>query len=550
MRKYNAPKVKESRGIQLLTTIWLVPLIALVIALWLAFQYYAKIGAMVEIQFKTNAGLIANQSPIKMRNVPVGIVKNITLTEDGEGVIVQARMDKEVNAYLNNKAKFWIVHANVGSNGVYGLDTIVSGSYIELNGEKEAETTHQFIGLDKPYVDETKGTYYILSAPESYNISEGSKLYYRMMHIGRVVRVGISPDGSHVNFTVFVEEEYTPYINNRSKFYTRSAVNLDFSKGGLNMNIAPLSQLVHGGISIYTPANTLDKNYTSAKEMIFPLYKNLAEMRSKQLGLGGESHVYKVTFKEPTTKLQVGSPVEFQGFQVGYITEIEDRYLKEEQRVESHVYLLLYTDAFMQISHVEEDEKVIPALVKKGLKAKLSSSLPIIGTQFVELLFDPKHPAQIMQEGAYEVLPTIHTPKTDSIMDQVQGVLKKLQNLPLEQLLNSVNGLVDDNRKPINTLIKTMEKTVKNLNTSINNLNHLTANQALDEIPENINRSLLEVESTLQALQKFANEYGGDSKFADQISVTLKAVTEASRSFDKTNKMLDRKANALVVGDE
>jgi len=41
--KYNTPKVKESKGVQMLTTIWMVPFIAMVIALWLAFQYYAKV---------------------------------------------------------------------------------------------------------------------------------------------------------------------------------------------------------------------------------------------------------------------------------------------------------------------------------------------------------------------------------------------------------------------------------------------------------------------------------------------------------------------------
>ncbi len=51
-------------------------------------------------------------------------------------------------------------------------------------------------------------------------------------------------------------------------------------------------------------------------------------------------------------------------------------------------------------------------------------------------------------------------------------------------------------------------------------------------------------------MQRLTYEYGGDSRFADQISMTLKAVMEASESFDKTNKMLERNANALVVGDD
>lgn len=140
MKKYNVPKVKEHKGIQILTTIWLVPFLAMVIALWLAFQYYTKIGSTIKISFKSNAGLIANQSQIKLRNVTVGMVTKISLSDDGNGVIVKAEMNREVNPYLNEKAKFWIVHADVGSHGVSGLDTLVSGSYIEIHGIKEDYT--------------------------------------------------------------------------------------------------------------------------------------------------------------------------------------------------------------------------------------------------------------------------------------------------------------------------------------------------------------------------------------------------------------------------
>ncbi|HIC78028.1 MAG TPA: hypothetical protein EYP02_02485, partial [Sulfurovum sp.] len=87
--KYNAPKIKESKGIQLLTTIWLVPFIAMVIALWLAFQYYSKVGPLITIEFKENAGLIAKQSHVKLRNVIVGTVERVSLSAEGDGVSVQ-----------------------------------------------------------------------------------------------------------------------------------------------------------------------------------------------------------------------------------------------------------------------------------------------------------------------------------------------------------------------------------------------------------------------------------------------------------------------------
>ena len=95
-----------------------------------------------------------------------------------------------------------------------------------------------------------------------------------------------------------------------------------------------------------------------------------------------------------------------------------------------------------------------------------------------------------------------------------------------------------------------MEYTIANFNTTIDNLNNISSDQALTELPQNINTAIAELENTLRSLQLVAQEYGGDSKFSDQLSVTLKALSEAATSFDRTNKMLDRNANALIVGDE
>ncbi len=146
---------------------------ALAIALWLAYQYYIKIGPTITIRFKSNAGLIENQSPIKIRDVTVGLVKEISLSDDGKGVIIRARMNRVVEDYLNESAKFWIVHPDVGSNGIYGLDTIVSGSYIELYGVKGRRSKLNYTGLEHPYIDNNaKGNISVSILPESLYISD------------------------------------------------------------------------------------------------------------------------------------------------------------------------------------------------------------------------------------------------------------------------------------------------------------------------------------------------------------------------------------------
>lgn len=548
MKKYNAPRVKESKGVRVLTSIWLVPFIALIIALWLAYQYYMEIGSKITIRFKSNAGLIENQSPIKMRDVTIGIVKKISLSKDGKGVIIKARMSREVDDYLNSNAKFWIVHPDVGAQGISGLDTIVSGSYIQLYSEKDIKGVKKkhYVGLEHPYIDNNaKGKYFLLSAPKSYNVSEKGIIYYRMIKIGRVERVAISADGKRVNFTIFIEGEYIKYINNRSRFYARSNFNIDFSNRNLDISTAPFSQIIHGGISLYTPTDTLDKNITLKKNKIFHLYKNFSDMRSKQLG-EGEDKYFKLTFKDKVNNLQIGTPIKFKNFRVGYITDIRNRYSKRHRRVESHIYGLIHTDIF--------NKKEL-----NGLKAKISSiNIPVIGADYIELFFDNRHKRPLKKDKEnYYIIPTIKKRAKKDIMSDVRVLIAKLQKLPLKKLLNSTTKLVDENRKPINSLMKKLNRTVNSLNntfekldTTISNINRFTSKDEFMELPTAINSSLAQLQSTLLELEDLVNQYGGDSKFSEQISLTLEAISEASESFNRTNEILNRKANALIVGDE
>ena len=557
-KKYNAPKIKKSKGIQFLTTIWLVPIIAMSIALWLAYQYYSKIGPTIELTFKENAGLVANQSQLKLRNVNIGMVTKISLSKDGDGVTVQVKVNKEVSNYLNEKAKFWIVHADVGSHGVSGLDTILSGAYIELYGVKERKTKLKFIGLDKPYIDkDAAGRYYILSAPNSNNIVEGSHVYYRMIEVGRVERVAISADGKKVNFTLFVKEKYVPYVNEESQFYTNSSFTLDFSRGKLDMNIASVSQLVHGGISIYTPLQSIGKEHNQTKQrQVFPLYKSLSEMKAKHLRQGFDDRVYAFKFSETTKKLEIGSPVEFNGFQVGYVTDIKSHFSKASHSVESIVYALIHTKAFTN-SQEKKGNQVIEELVKKGLKASLDSTIPMIGSNYINLVFDNKKIATIIKTKEYDYFPTMKKVVSSNLLHDTQKLIQKLEKLPLENLLISADKLLKENNAPIKNLLKDLRKTVNNVNKLIknfdktaSNLDKFTKKQSFQNLPEELSQTIQELTVTLEKVQTLSNDYGADSKFASELSLTLRELAITAESMGRISLKLEKKPNALILGDD
>ncbi len=558
-QKYNTPRIKKSKGIQLLTTIWIVPFIAMVIALWLAFQYYSKVGPLITIDFKENAGLIAKQSHVKLRDVIVGTVENVSLSEEGDGVTVQIRMNKNVSKYLNKSAKFWIVHPDVDSSGIRGLDTLLSGSYIELKATKSKLTQKHFQGLEEAPAEDADGETYLLSAPKSYHLKKGSNVYYRMIKIGKVQRVAIAPNGKKINFLIFVYKKYTQYINKSTQFYTTSSVSVDISKGKLDLTVASFSQLARGGISIYTPTQSLRENNLAKlhKGHIFPLYKNLNQMKAKHLMRGENDKVYKFIFNEPIAKLEIGSPVEFNSFQVGYVIDILSHYNHQSKAIESEVYAIIHTKGFSQRNLEGEGRRIIDNLVKEGLRAQLNTALPLIGSQFIDLVFTKEKNGTLEFDGQFTHFPTIKTKKESNIFKEVEALVIKIKKLKLEELLSSATNLFEKNQKPINDILKNLKSTIDNLNKMLKsfdkaalNINNITEQESLKTLPDSLQVTLAELTETLEKVKTLSQDYNANSKFSAELSLTLKTLNATAESMGKVSKTLERKSNALILGDE
>ena len=570
--KYNTPKIKKSKGVQLFTTIWLVPFIALVIALWLAFQYYSKVGPLVTIDFKKNAGLVAKQSHVKLRNVIVGTVETVSLSEEGDGVRVEVRLKKSVERYLNKSAKFWIVHPDVDSSGVTGLDTLLSGSYIEFKAQKSSKSKTYFKGLEETPDEDAKGKTYLLSAPKSYHLKKGSNVYYRMIKVGKVQRVGIAPNGKKINFVVFVYDKYTKYINKKSQFYTTSTLSVDLSKGKLDLKVASLSQIARGGISIYTPTQSLRREDTSelTQGHIFPLYKNRNQMRAKHLTRGDNDKVYKFKFNENIINLEIGAAVEFKNFQVGYVIDISSHFDKKSKKVQSVVYAIIHTKGFSETNNFQEGEKTLESLIEEGLKAQLKQTLPMVGSQFIDLVFHKNQNNKSYLDGDYFLFPSIETKEERSILNEIEELVTKVKSLKLEKLLastttliESTNTLVEGTQKPVDKILTDLDNSIHNLDKTLNsfevvannfgsvanNLDNLTQQEALQTLPDTLQNSLYEVTEALKKVQQLSQDYNGDSRFSAELSLTLQELSAMAESMKKVSKTLERKSNALILGD-
>ena len=96
--KPQPPQPEEAliKPVRTVSKIWLIPIVALFIGMWMVYYQWSNQGQLISIQFKTATGLEAGKTRIKTRDVDIGVVKNIELSEDLNGVVVTARMDKNV----------------------------------------------------------------------------------------------------------------------------------------------------------------------------------------------------------------------------------------------------------------------------------------------------------------------------------------------------------------------------------------------------------------------------------------------------------------------
>jgi paraquat-inducible protein B len=75
--------------------IWLIPLVAVAIGVWLAWDTLSKQGPTITISFENGEGLQAGQSRLKYKDIVFGTVQSLTLSPDRTRVIVTVATTRE-----------------------------------------------------------------------------------------------------------------------------------------------------------------------------------------------------------------------------------------------------------------------------------------------------------------------------------------------------------------------------------------------------------------------------------------------------------------------
>jgi paraquat-inducible protein B len=259
-------KIAEQTRISI---IWIVPLIAAIAVGWLVFKNVRAAGPVITIRFNDGDGLQANQTVLKYRGVRIGEVQSVRLAKDAAHVEVEARLTASAKNLARDKSVFWIVRPEVGAGGLSGLETIVSGPYIQVQPGDGGEQKH-FIGAeDPPILNQSKsGLEIILKTPQINTLSIGSPVFYRGIEVGAVEYFVLSNNATEVEIHALIEPAFAPLVRQDSQFWNAGDISMRLKFFGINISAENLKSLVIGGIAFATPTSP---GSVATNRSVFPL---------------------------------------------------------------------------------------------------------------------------------------------------------------------------------------------------------------------------------------------------------------------------------------
>jgi paraquat-inducible protein B len=528
---------------RLISMVWLVPIIAALIGSWLAIKALSQMGPTITIYFDDAEGLVAGKTRIMYKNVELGKVDAIRLSEDLSRVEVTAKLSKETENFLSTSTRFWVVRARVAAGEVSGLETLFSGAYIGMDPGKGGEYARSFTGLKTPPIVTTDlpGRRFVLRAEKLGSLDVGSPVYFRQIRVGQVDAYQLTPDGQAVNITIFIEAPHHEKVHTNTRFWNAGGVDVTVTSQGVKMDSDSLITVLFGGIAFETPP-IVGKPIIAEEMTEFDLYKN----RSAAFEFtSGRKQRYLMYFDETVRGLSVGSLVEFRGIKIGQVVDIQLIFDVDTLSFKIAVLVEIVLDRILVTPEpMEEERQVIDQLVTKGLRAQLKMGNFVTGQLIVDLDFHKgAPPAGINYTSQYPELPTIPAPLS-KITNSLSLIFEKLERLPIEEIGNSLQNTVSGAERLVNSdeLKNTMgsvNETLRQIKTLIEGLDSKTAFK--------IGETLDEAQKLIQSAEAVLKN---GSPLQQEMQEMLKEVSQAARSIRNAAETLERHPDAFIYGKD
>jgi paraquat-inducible protein B len=526
--------------------IWIVPILAIVVALGIAWERFASEGPAITITLKSADGIEAGKTFVKYKEVNIGQVTGVRLTDDAQQVEVTARIAKSASPLMVEDARFWVVRPRISLSGVSGLSTLISGNYIGFEAGTSKSKARRFTGLEVPPIitGGMPGRQFVLQAADLGSLGVGSPIYYRRLPVGQVVAYDLAPDGTSVQVRVFVNAPYDTYVVRDTRFWNASGIDVSLTANGVDVRTQSLVALLEGGIAFETPAGYASSSQ-AAPDSVYTLFNNRATAMKIDQSIATR---YVLYFRESVRGLSTGAPVTFFGVTVGEVTDVglmfDPKSLDVRPRVEVVVYpervvSQLPTAQGARLESLIQEQSLRHEFMRKlveqrGLRGQLATGSLVTGQRFVSLGYFPKAPkAKMSWDHLPAELPTVVSTLPE-IEEKLGRIIDKLEKVPLD-------AIGEDMRKALVTLDGTLREargTIQRFDTDVT--------PALKSTLDDARAALGAADRMLTSTE--ANLVGPGAPGQVELRNAMQEVARAARSLRVLADYLERHPESLIRG--
>jgi paraquat-inducible protein B len=511
--------------------VWLIPVIAAVVGLTLVVKIMSDRGPQITITFRSAEGLEAGKTRVKYKDVNIGTVQTIRLSEDRTHILAKVQLTKEAKSFTADDTRFWVVRPRVAASGVSGIGTLLSGAYIAADAGTSDNTVDKFTGLEVPPIitRDASGKQFVVHAEDLGSLDIGSPVYYRRIVVGQVAAYELNPDGKGITLRLFINAPYDKFVGANTRFWHASGLDVELNASGFKLRTQALATILLGGVAFRAPDD--DFGAPAGENTEFQL---ASDEDTALKPPDGHAEMLLLYFKQSLRGLAPGAVVDFRGVALGEVKSIGVEYDAKAREFVMPVLVQIFPDRLGRKllsgarSEVKNytDKQRLAFFVGRGLRAQLKTGNLLTGQNYIALDFYPKAPpAQFDINANPSVLPTMPG-ALDELQTQIGDITRKLSKVPFDQIGAD------------------LQKTLKTLDGTLKSAEQLTQHLNNDVAPE-VTEAMKDVRKTLDSANKTLSE---DAPLQQDLRQTLEEVSRAAGSLRILTDYLERHPESLIRG--
>ena len=530
-----------------ISIIWIIPILAALVAIGIAVQRYLSEGPTITIVFSAAEGIEAGKTFVKYKDVIIGRVTKVELTKGFSKVEVTVKVNKYAAPLMVDDAKFWVVRPSISLSGISGLNTLLSGNYIGFEPGVADASQDTFVGLDEapPVITLQRGRQFSLTAGDLGSLEVGSPIYYRRLQVGQVIGYDLTADGTAIQLKIFVKAPYDKYVFPGTRFWNASGIDVSVGADGVKVHTESVAALIAGGLAFETPTFE-PRTVPAAENQAYTLYHDRTAAMKAADAIA--TH-YVLYFSESLRGLSIGAPVTFFGLPAGEVTSVGLALDAAKGNIRPRVTIAFYPERLVAYSKTKAEARDFAATLQdeakrraflrrlieeRGLRAQLKSGSLLTGQLYVAFDYYPKA-AKVKIDFTQE----------EPELPVVAGTL-----VELEAKLGSILDKID--RMPLESIGNDLKKDLESLDQTLQGAKKLMSDADVQLVPQ-LKTDLDDLHRTLNAFELAitnvnATVLGPDAPAQQELRSALQDFARAARSLRVLTDQLERQPSSVIRG--